>query len=141
LLNLGAYTVWRGLLAKRALIRQGANWQNHYIGHVGFTLISLFDGFTIVGAIDLKAPAPVVVFSYAPGAAGGIRGVEQLRQNVVELQMAPMREAIHIAGVLDYLDEDGKTLRGHLNERLVPLMSELSWWAKALKTARDQDKA
>jgi hypothetical protein len=73
LLNLGAYTVWRGLLAKRALIRQGANWQNHYIGHVGFTLISLFDGFTIVGAIDLKAPAPVVVFAGALGIIAELR--------------------------------------------------------------------
>jgi NAD(P)H-dependent FMN reductase len=84
---------------------------------------------------------PVAFISYAPGAAGGIRGVEQLRQNVIELQMAPMREAVHIAGVLDYLDEDGATLRGHLNERLAPLMGELSWWAKALKAARDQSQS
>jgi len=81
---------------------------------------------------------PVAFISYASGAAGGIRGVEQLRQNVIELQMASMREAIHIADVMDYLNENGTTLRGHLNERLVLLMSELSWWAKALKAARDQ---
>jgi NAD(P)H-dependent FMN reductase len=81
---------------------------------------------------------PVAFISYVPGAAGGIRGVEQLRQNVVELQMAPMREAIHIANVLDYLDEDGQMLRGHLQERLDVLMNELEWWAKALKIARDQ---
>jgi len=55
--------------------------------------------------------------------------------------MAPMREALHIANVLDYLDEDGQILHGHLNERLVPLVNELSWWAKALKAARDQDSA
>jgi NAD(P)H-dependent FMN reductase len=82
---------------------------------------------------------PVAFISYASGAAGGIRGVEQLRQNVIELQMAPMREAVHIANVLDYLDEDGHILQGHLNERLVPLIGQLGWWAKALKAARDQN--
>lgn len=82
---------------------------------------------------------PVTFISYAPGAAGGIRGVEQLRLNVIELQMAPMREAIHIANILDTLDEDGNILKGHLNERLAKLMEELDWWAKALKSAREQN--
>lgn len=81
---------------------------------------------------------PVAFISYSPNAAGGIRGVEQLRQNVVELQMAPMHQAIHISYVLDTIDENGNLIKGHFNERLVTLMDELIWWTKALKTARDK---
>lgn len=83
---------------------------------------------------------PVAFISYSPNAAGGVRAVEQLRQNVIELQMAPLREAIHVTYVLDTLDEDGKVLRGHFNERLGTLMSELGWWGEALKAARSKDK-
>jgi NAD(P)H-dependent FMN reductase len=81
---------------------------------------------------------PVAFISYSPNAAGGVRAVEQLRQNVIELQMMPLREAIHITYILDTLDESGKVQQGHFNERLVTLMNELSWWSKALKTAREQ---
>jgi NAD(P)H-dependent FMN reductase len=80
---------------------------------------------------------PVAFISYSPNAAGGVRAVEQLRQNVIELQMAPLREAIHITYVLDTLTEDGKLLQGHYNERLVTLMEELLWWSSALKSARE----
>jgi len=79
---------------------------------------------------------PVGFVSYAPGAVGGARGIEQLRQNVIELQMAPMREALHISNVLDVLDEEGNLLKGHSNEKLVVTVKELLWWAKALKNAR-----
>lgn len=83
---------------------------------------------------------PVAFISYSPNAAGGVRGVEQLRQNVIELQMAPLREAIHVTYVLDTIDEDGKLLQGHFNERLEKLMEELVWWANTLKTAREADE-
>jgi NAD(P)H-dependent FMN reductase len=81
---------------------------------------------------------PVAFISYSPNAVGGVRAVEQLRQNVIELQMAAIAQAIHINYVLETLDEDGTLLKGHFNERLVSLMQDLSWWAEALKVARDQ---
>lgn len=80
---------------------------------------------------------PVSFISYSPNAAGGIRAVEQLRQTTIELQMAPLSNAIHISYVLDTIDENGFLLKGHYNERLVTLMDELLWWAEALKIARD----
>ncbi len=79
---------------------------------------------------------PVGFVSYATGAAGGIRAVEQLRQVVVELQMAPMHTAIHITSVLDTIDEEGKLLKGNYNERVIKMVEQLLWWANALKTAR-----
>ena len=81
---------------------------------------------------------PVAFVSYASGAAAGVRAVEQLRTNTIDLQMAPIRAAVHISHVLDAISEDGKLLSGHYNERLVDVMEQLLWWAEALKTARDK---
>jgi NAD(P)H-dependent FMN reductase len=82
---------------------------------------------------------PVAFISYSPNAAGGVRAVEQLRQNVIELQMTPLREAMHITYVLDTVDEKGNLQQGHFNERLDKLIDELAWWANALKVARDKN--
>ncbi len=84
---------------------------------------------------------PVAFISYSPNAVGGVRAVEQLRQNIIELQMVPIREAIHISYILDTIDENGILLKGHFNERLIKLMDELIWWTKALKIARDNDSS
>lgn len=81
---------------------------------------------------------PVTFVSYAWGSAGGIRAVEQLRTITIELQMAPMQAAIHIGNVLQTIDENGKLLKGHYNERVAVIMEQLLWWAKALKTAREK---
>lgn len=80
---------------------------------------------------------PIAFISYSPNAAGGIRAVEQLRQNSIELQMAPIGDSIHITYVLDTIDENGKLLKGHFNERLENLMTDLLWWAIALKNGRE----
>lgn len=80
---------------------------------------------------------PITFISYATGQGSGIRSVEQLRLNSIELQMAPLREALHISQVLKTFDEDGNyLLQGHLSERLEDTINELLWWAKALKKAR-----
>jgi len=50
-----------------------------YIGHVGFTLISLFVGFLIVGAIDLDVPGWLVGVVAVGGVAGGIAGIKKLK--------------------------------------------------------------
>lgn len=81
---------------------------------------------------------PVAFVSYAPGAAGGIRSVEQLRLSTIELQMVPIREAVHISHVLDAIDGNGNLLKGHYNKRVVTVVEQLLWWAKALKDAREK---
>jgi NAD(P)H-dependent FMN reductase len=83
---------------------------------------------------------PVAFVSYATNAAAGIRAVEQLREISVELEMAPMQAAIHIGHILDTIDEKGKLLSGHYNERVKTLTEQLLWWANALKVARSTNK-
>jgi NAD(P)H-dependent FMN reductase len=71
---------------------------------------------------------------------GGARAVEQLRANVVELQMAPIKQAVHIGlepfiGVL----MQGKSLDDYpfLAQARTAMLDRLVWWANALKTARE----
>ncbi len=53
------YIIWHAVQAVSVLREQPAN-QGAVIGHIGFILISLFDGFAIVSAIDLHAPVPIL---------------------------------------------------------------------------------
>jgi hypothetical protein len=56
---LGVYMIWRAVQAVLVLREPHGN-QGAVIDHIGFTLISLFDGFAIVSAIDLQAPGWLV---------------------------------------------------------------------------------
>lgn len=94
-------------------------------------------------AIDWISPEwnkkPVAFMSY--GSVGGARAVEQLRLIAVELQMAPIREAIHINGeqyfpVIMGGGDPQKLLAGY-EDKAKNMISQLLWWAKALKTARE----
>lgn len=81
---------------------------------------------------------PVAFVGY--GGVGGARAVEQLRLNAIELQMAPIRAAVHIL-FPDYLAvvKEGKKLGEllHLNQNAKGMLDQLAWWAGALKAARD----
>lgn len=73
------------------------------------------------------------------GSVGGTRAVEQLRQVVVELQMVPIREGIHIARPWTMLDENGTLqLPEAFDESASTFMAQLLWWGKLLKSNRDE---
>ena len=76
---LGAYMLLRVWRARRVGQAQRVDWMDAYIGHVGFTLISLFVGFLIVGAIDLDVPGWLVGVVAVGGVAGGIAGIKKLK--------------------------------------------------------------
>ncbi len=79
---------------------------------------------------------PVAFVSYG-GMAGGARAVEQLRQVVLELQMAPIRETVIIPGVSKAFDTDGTLVAGEAYDAQANRMfDELLWWATALERAR-----
>ena len=74
------------------------------------------------------------------GGVGAARAVEQLRLVAVELQMAPVRNAVHI-GMVEFLGiwQQGKSFEDfpHLAQAANGLLDDLAWWAKALKTSRE----
>ncbi|HLC73672.1 MAG TPA: NAD(P)H-dependent oxidoreductase [Candidatus Nanoarchaeia archaeon] len=80
---------------------------------------------------------PVTFVSYG-GFVGGSRSVEQLRQVAIELQMAPIREAIFIPFIWQAFNEDGKLKNEEeYDKRVESMFNQLVWWANALKKARD----
>ncbi len=85
---LGLYTLLRAVQAGRVGRRRGDGWRTTFIDHVGFTLISLFDGFVIVLAIDLRAPLWLVGIIAVAGIAVGIAGVRYLQRRSALLDAA-----------------------------------------------------
>lgn len=80
---------------------------------------------------------PVAFVAY--GSVGGARAVEQLRQVAVELQMAPIREAVHIQAPWMLVDEKGELKSGALDPYAPgaqSMLTQLAWWAQALKDGR-----
>ncbi len=77
------------------------------------------------------------------GGVGGTRAVEQLRLHAVELEMAPIRNAVHIL-LPDFLavrsDEKALSEIEHLNTGANAMLDQFTWWAKALKAARSRDE-
>jgi len=73
------------------------------------------------------------------GSVGGARAVEQLRTNLVELQVAPTRTGVHIQGG-DFFDAllKGRDLEDlpYIRDNAVAMLDELLWWTKALMVAR-----
>ncbi len=121
--------------------------------------VGSFDGFVFVtaeynhsisavlkNALDYAAPEwhrkPAAYVGY--GGVGAARAVEHLRGIHVELQMAPMRTAVHIAGA-DFmaLRRGDKELAAmpHLAAGAEAMLDQLAWWAQALKAARHADGA
>ncbi len=82
---LGLYMAWRAIQARQALRTQPEGWRAKYIDHVGFNLISLFDGFVIVVAIDLGAPGWMVVSIALIGIAGVIWGISIVKSKLCDM--------------------------------------------------------
>src|SRR5271154_3088074 len=125
---------------------EGVRWQKkvgHYDGYI-FVTAEYNHGVPAVlkNALDFAYPEwnkkPAAFVGY--GAIGAARAIEQLRLITIELQMAPTRSAVHLAGG-DFMAalREGKPISefGYLKPTAVALLDELAWWAKALKTARE----
>lgn len=116
--------------------------------------VARLDGFLIVtGEYNRSMPAvlknamdyaytewnrkPIGFVGY--GGLGAARAIEQLRLVAVELQMAPIRNAVHLP-----FDVYLQVLKGEaqledfdfLADSAGKMLDELAWWAIALKTAQ-----
>ncbi|MEX0561066.1 NAD(P)H-dependent oxidoreductase [Raoultella ornithinolytica] len=116
--------------------------------------LDTFDGLIVVTPEYNHGPTAVLknAFDYAYkefarkpisfvgyGGVGAARAVEQLRLVAVELQMAPVRNAVHI-GMVEFMGiwQQGKQFEDfpHLTQAAGGMLDDLAWWAKALKSAR-----
>ena len=72
------------------------------------------------------------------GSAAGARGVQQLRETAIELQLAPTRSAVIPVATL-WAHFQGGDVDAGLAELEAPakvMIDDLLWWTAALKTAR-----
>lgn len=117
--------------------------------------LATLDGLVVITAEYNHGPTAVLknAFDYAYkefarkpigfvgyGGVGAARAVEQLRLVATEVQMAPVRNAVHI-GMAEFMGiwREGKAFTDypHLAQSASGLLDDIAWWAKALKTARE----
>ncbi|WBU62699.1 NADPH-dependent FMN reductase [Paracoccus aerodenitrificans] len=86
---------------------------------------------------------PAAAFGY--GGVGAARAVEHLRGIAVELQMVPLRNAVHLGGG-EFMKVSPLGANGDMSEvaevlkpSLDSMLDELKWWANATMTARAKD--
>ena len=83
LMGLGLYMLWRANRAGARLRRQDPGWWLKYLDEAGLTLISLFGGFVIAGAIDLGLPVGLVVVAAVSGVVVGAQAMQQVKRRLV----------------------------------------------------------
>jgi len=79
------YMIWRAIQAVNTLNKQQQADQLKVIDHVGFVLISLFDGLVIVSALDLQAPVWLVAVVAISAVVFGIYAIH-LRKRTLTMQ-------------------------------------------------------
>ncbi len=82
LTGLGLYMVWRAREALATWHGAAPGWKSPFIDHIGFTLISLFDGFVIVSAIDLHAPGWLVAIVAVLGVVVGTQALGRRKRRL-----------------------------------------------------------
>lgn len=79
---------------------------------------------------------PVGFVSYG-GISGGLRAVEHLRAVFAELRAVTMRESVSFHRAREQFDAAGRPKDTAATERAAnALLDELTWWAQALRTAK-----
>jgi NAD(P)H-dependent FMN reductase len=120
-------------------------WQQTIARYDGYIFVTAEYNHSISGALKNaldyadeefhKKPAAFVGY----GGVGGARAIEQLRLICVELQLAPLRSAVHI-GSEPYrgVTQHGKQLADfpYLVRSATALLNELAWWAHTLRAGR-----
>ena len=124
---------------------EGVRWQEKVAEYDGYLFVTgeYNHGVPAVlkNALDYAYPEwnrkPAALMGY--GGVGGARAIEQLRLICVELQMAPTRTAVHLAGNNFFAARrEGKRISdfAYLNPTADAMLNELVWWTNALKAAR-----
>lgn len=122
--------------------------------------ISSFDGYIIVtpeynrsipGALKNAFDQAYVDWNKKPvgfvayGTVGGARAVEHARTIAVELQMVPVRSGVHIGGgefvATAFQGKEISEIEAAILPSAKDMLDQLTWWAYATKTAREESVA
>lgn len=80
---------------------------------------------------------PSAIVCYSGGSFGGVRAAMSLRAMLAEMGMSSIPSLLPIPRVQDAFDEDGTPKDANYLERVDKFLTELEWYAHALKVARE----
>jgi len=83
---------------------------------------------------------PSAIVCYSQGAFGGVRAAMQLRAMLAELGMSSIPSILPFPKVQDLLDEAGNLKQEMAGKSVSRFVSELEWYAEALRTARGKGR-
>jgi NAD(P)H-dependent FMN reductase len=142
--NEPASNLWMPSADQRAVA-----WQNKIGEFDGYIFVVAEYNRSITGALKnamdqaykewTRKPAAYVGY----GSVGGARAIEHLRLINIELQMIPVRSAVHIGGSEFYKVHPGmgkqaiSTIEAAILPSAKDLLDQLTWLGKATKAARD----
>ena len=127
---------------------EAIRWQQRIAGFDGFIFVVAEYNHSITGVLKNALDQaynewnrkPFTAIAY--GSAGGARALEHLRAIGIELQMVPIRSAVHIGGS-DFMavfpmggNKPIEEIEGAILPSAKAALDELSWWVKATTAAR-----
>ncbi|MBE0579455.1 NADPH-dependent FMN reductase [Devosia sp.] len=134
--------------------QNAVKWQNKISEFDGYIFVVAEYNRSITGALKNAIDQAYVNWNKKAfgavgyGTVGGARAVEHLRGIGVELQMVSTRSAVHIGGA-DFMAVHpgfGGTkalteIEGSIGNSAKDMLDQLTWWAAAAKSAREEDAA
>ena len=123
-------------------------WQKKIGGFDGYIFITAEYNHSMTGSLKNALDQAYVEWGKKPmgavgyGGVGAARAVEHLRLVAVELQMVPVRNAVHIGGgdffAVTPLGKNGHKaeIAAHLEGSAKALLGDVIWWGNATKAAR-----
>lgn len=124
-------------------------WQQKIAGFDGYIFVVAEYNRSITGALKnaldqayvewAKKPAGAIAY----GSMGGTSALQHLRTIAVELQMVPVRNAVHIGGGDFFRVHPGfggsgnlADIEGAITGSAKAMLDDVVWWAKATRAAR-----
>jgi NAD(P)H-dependent FMN reductase len=124
-------------------------WQKKIAEFDGYIFVVAEYNHSVTGELKNALDQAYVEWAHKPmaaiayGSMGGARALEHLRMIAVELQMVPVRNAVHIGGGDFWKLHPGMGGSGdmaHVEAALLPsakaTLDDLAWWAGATMAAR-----
>lgn len=123
-------------------------WQQKIGTFDGYVFLVAEYNHSLTGALKNALDQAYVEWNRKPmaavgyGGVGAARAIEHLRNIAVELQMVPVRTAVHLGGgdffAVSPLGADAgmETVHERLKPSLDAMLRELHWWTEATRAAR-----
>lgn len=143
LFNEAASNLWMPSSDPRAV-----KWQQKLAEFDGFIFLTAEYNHSVTGALKNALDQAYKEWNHKPAAAmgyggvGAARAIEHLRGIAVELQMVPLRNAVHLGGG-DFFkvsplgaNSPMSEVEANLKPALDAMLEELLWWAEATMAQR-----